>query len=115
MKKAYFAGDLDRQITLIDPVVSQNEYGGVETTGKGCTTVWACKEDTINRQIKESMVAEQIVAEGQTVFVIRYNKCVDETWFVVEKRTGLKYVVEGKTEMGRNHWTVLHCVRKDNL
>jgi len=115
MKTSYQSGDLDRRIILIDPTVARDEYGGFEITGKGCLHVWACKEDTINRQMKEDMIGEQIVAHGQTVFVIRYRANIDETWLVAEARTNLRYTIEGKTELGRGQWTVLHCVRKDNL
>lgn len=116
MKTSYQSGDLDRRIILIDPMLApQNEYGEFEINGKGCKQVWACKEDTINRQMKEDMIGEQIVAHGQTTFVMRYCGSVEETWLVAERRTGIRYTIEGKTELGRNQWTVLHCVRKDNL
>ena len=115
MKTRYQPGDLDRVIILVDPTVARDEYGGFSITGNSCVRVWACKEDTVNRQMKEDMVAEQIVAHGQTVFVIRYKKYIDETWTIVDPATDLKYTIEGKTEIGRHQWTALHCMRKDNL
>lgn len=118
MKTKYQAGDLNRVVQFLMPKRTKNTHSGeMEWTETGAIKAWAYKEDTINRQIKEDMVAEQIVASGQTVFVARWSKTqsVDETWLAADKFAGTRYTIEGVTELGKNQWRVFHCVRKDNL
>lgn len=117
MKTSYQSGDLNRHLQFLMPKRTKNNHSGeMEWTETGCIKAWAYKEDTINRQIKEDMVAEQIVASGQTVFVTRWGKTreVLETWLVADKFAGTRYTIEGITELDKQ-WRVFHCVRKDNL
>lgn len=116
-KTKFQAGDLCRVVHFLQPKRTKNNSGEMEWTDVGCIKAWAYKEDTINRQIKEDFEAEQIVAVGQTVFVARYNKTreVKETWLALDKFTGVRYTIEGITEVGRKDFRMYHCIRKDNL
>lgn len=118
MKTKFQAGDLNRVVRFLRPLYTENNNSTEnEWTETDCIKAWAYKEDTINRQIKEDMVGEQIVATGQTVFVARWHKTqeVDETWLAEDKFAETRYTIEGVTELGKNQWRVFHCMRKDNL
>lgn len=117
MKTKFQAGDLSRVVHFLRPKRTKNNHSGeMEWTETGCIKAWAYKEDTINRQIKEDMVAEQIVASGQTVFVTRWTATTEvlEDWLAADKFSGTRYTIEGITELNKQ-WRVFHCMRKDNL
>lgn len=118
MKTKFQAGDLNRVVQFLRPKRTKNNNSGeMEWTETDCIKAWAWKEDTINRQIKEDLVAEQVVASGQTVFVARWAKTCEvlETWLVSDGFTKIRYTIEGITEVGKSQFRMFHCIRKDNL
>ncbi|WP_374374500.1 phage head closure protein [Dongia sp.] len=64
------AGELDRRVTLLRPVIGRDGAGGPVTSWQNAGRVWAKVKDISGR---EYFAAAQVNAEITTTFLIRYR------------------------------------------
>lgn len=89
------AGELDRRITLKEPVRTTDTAGGIVTTYTDVATVSAKKRDVSGR---EKFRAEQVNAELTTRFTIRYRSDIQNDWRIVFKSKDYDILVIRETE-----------------
>lgn len=92
------AGDLDRRIVIERPTNEQGAAGGVDPTWSTFAEVWAQKEPLLGRKY---FAAQQVNAQVDTIFRIRWIDGVDQTMRLIEKSTGLVFDIMSVQEIGR--------------
>ena len=87
---------MDRFITIEDPTVTQDDFGGEVTTWATFAQVWAQRVDM---RAKERFNSEQIQAIETTTWRIRYLDGVQPDMRIVY--FGKVYEITGLAELGR--------------
>jgi len=90
------AGTMDRRITIRQKTIAVNNLGEPVETLIDVATVWANKR---NLTARERFTAQQILAEVDTSFKMRYR--TDVTPHTVVVCEGLTYDVQAVLEIGR--------------
>lgn len=100
------AADLDRRVTLQQPVtVRDAAYGGEQTSWQTVATVWA----RVTERMASEATAEglQRVMTRQITVRIRHRADVASTWRLQYGNRVLH--ITGVVEQGRREWLDLHC------
>ena len=90
------AGKMDRRITLQRKSSSQDSFGEAIDTWADISTVWA---EVVPVSGNERFVSQQVIAEADTLFKIRYMSGLTPLDRVVYD--GRTYDVKGVIEIGR--------------
>ena len=108
------AGNLDRKITIQQPVRVKNNLGGFDDTYTTFKITDANKNDSPLHNKEELLSKSQLVAEAYTEWTIRYDANVNAKLRILYE--GLIYEIVGQPrETERRHWTVLLTQLKDNV
>lgn len=106
------AGDLDRQIDILQLDTMRNTVGEI---GKSLSPflpgVWAKKED-IGGTEKDDPTTGRVTAFGRVDFTIRYRADLKETMAV--DCEGIRYdILNVREGEGRKQWTVIEAQKHD--
>ena len=100
-------GQLDRRITIQRASRTRNAVGELIDTWSTFAEAWAYKRDV---RAGQRVAADQVVADIDTVFTIRYRAGVTPDMRVAYG--GLVYDIKGVAELGRREWQELSCTAR---
>ncbi|UZS00264.1 phage head closure protein [Chondrinema litorale] len=107
------AAKLDRQIVIESASSTQDDYGqNTPQTWSTFATVWAGKNKDIRTRNKETFQANQLVAERQDYFEIRYLSGIDEAMRIVDENSKI-YDIISIEELGRREAMRIFAINKD--
>jgi SPP1 family predicted phage head-tail adaptor len=104
------AGNLDRRIAIQRKSITQSDSGEEVVTWTAVATVWAEK---LSKGAIERMARQQIIAEAQLVFLIRWSDTVKET--TAEHRIvfdGRECDIVGVEEFRRREGLLIGCTAR---
>lgn len=92
------AGDLDRRVTLLQPVYVNDEYQDEISSWQPVAEVWAAVNP---EQLREMNEAGRTVAQTGVPIVIRYRPGIDARWRIRDREH--EYEIKGIVDVARRH------------
>jgi head-tail adaptor len=103
------AGQLDKLALIYEPVTVQSSYGEKETTYELGTMLWGSLK---NKQSTESNEASQFTGISNYEFHARYYDATSITTAHQLEIDGVKFLITGKSEIGRKDKIILYLQTK---